>query len=164
MTTTVALIVFCMVAGMLLVLAELLTPSFGLIASLALAAFGGAIWLSFGISATLGWTMLVTVLVGLPFYLWFLVRALPHLPGGRSLFLKQTPVSTATGAPDAELHKAMIGKIGTAETMLRPGGAVRIEGRRVDAQAEGGMIEAGETVKVVAADMANVIVRRVTKE
>ncbi len=160
--TTVALIVLCMLAGMVLVLFELLTPTFGPLAAMGLAAFGGAIWLSFNASATAGWTMLAVVIVGLPLYVWFLVRALPHLPGGRALFLKPQPKSTAQGAPDADEHKAMIGKTGTAETMLRPAGAVRIDGKRVNAQAESGVIDAGETVKVIAADMGNVIVRRVS--
>lgn len=160
--TTIALIVLCMLAGMVLVLFELLTPTFGPLAALGLAAFAGAIWLSFTVSTATGWTVLAVVIVGLPPYVWLLVRALPNLPGGKALFLKQIPKSTAQAAPDADEHKAMIGKTGTAETMLRPAGAVRIDGKRVNAQAESGVIDAGETVKVIAADMANVIVRRVS--
>ena len=65
----------------------------------------------------------------------------------------------ATGTPDADAMSSLIGKIGVAETILRPTGAVRIEGRRVTAAAESGIIDKGAAVKVVSTDGTSVVVR-----
>jgi membrane-bound serine protease (ClpP class) len=49
---------------------------------------------------------------------------------------------------DAEMKK-LVGKTGVAETVLRPGGKVEIEGEIYDARAEVGFIDKGETVRVI---------------
>ena len=46
-------------------------------------------------------------------------------------------------------QKEMIGKEGTAFTILRPSGRIEIEGEVYDAKAEIGYIEKGERVKVI---------------
>jgi len=48
----------------------------------------------------------------------------------------------------AELQ-ALVGKRGESITILRPVGIVRIDGQRVDAMAESGIIEAGEGIEVI---------------
>ena len=163
MEVTIAYIVLLLLAAMVLVLFELLTPTFGVLATLALAALAGSIWLAFTVNSVLGLIVLLVALVGTPVYIVMLVRLLPKTRVGRSLFLGQTPKSSATAAPDLEHYRSLIGKTGVAETTLRPSGAVRVDGGRIIAQAESGIIEKGETVEVIAANMADVIVRRVPK-
>jgi membrane-bound serine protease (ClpP class) len=46
-------------------------------------------------------------------------------------------------------QKEMIGKLGTAHTMLRPSGLIVIEGEYFDAKAEIGYIDKGEAVRVI---------------
>ncbi len=52
----------------------------------------------------------------------------------------------------------MVGKTGTAYTMLRPGGKVEIDGEIYDAKALTGFIEEGKPVKVVKYEMAQLYV------
>ena len=159
--TTIAIVVLLILAGMVMIFFEFLTPTFGPLAVMGLACLGGAAWQCFTISTFAGVISIAAMLVGLPVYILAMVRIMPRLPLTRSLFLHKFPVSTASGSPVTPELLDLVGKTGVAETLLRPGGAIRVEGRRVDAQAESGIIPAGQAVKVVAVGMGNVIVRRV---
>lgn len=57
-------------------------------------------------------------------------------------------------------EKELIGKKGTAFTILRPSGKVEIEGEIYDATAETGYIEKGENVQVVRYETAQLFVRK----
>jgi membrane-bound serine protease (ClpP class) len=50
---------------------------------------------------------------------------------------------------------------GVAQTRLRPSGVAIINGHRVDVVTEGGMIERGANIKVVAVEGARIVVREV---
>jgi membrane-bound ClpP family serine protease len=52
-----------------------------------------------------------------------------------------------------------VGDAGEAITPLRPGGFVRIGGRRIDATAEGDLVDAGTPVEVVSVRDGQVRVR-----
>ena len=60
---------------------------------------------------------------------------------------------------DMSAHK-LIGKEGTAFTVLRPSGKAEIEGNVYDATAESGFIEQGEKVVVVKYETAQLFVRK----
>jgi membrane-bound ClpP family serine protease len=60
--------------------------------------------------------------------------------------------------------QSYIGKQGTAVTILRPVGVVRIDGERIDAMAETGSIEAESTIEVVAVYDNQVKVRVVSPQ
>jgi membrane-bound serine protease (ClpP class) len=161
MGTTIAFIVLLILAGFVLILFELLTPTFGPLAAMGLAAFGGAVYLGFTISTAAGVILLLAMLVVVPAYVVLLVRSLPRLPGAKKLFLEKVPSLTATGMPDAAALEPLVGKVGTAETMLRPSGAVRIDGKRVVAVAESGVIDKGAAIKVISTSGMNLIVRAI---
>ncbi len=57
-------------------------------------------------------------------------------------------------------YNEMVGKEGTAYTVLRPSGKVKIEGKIYDAVAEMAMIEKGEAVKVTKAEAAQLYVEK----
>jgi len=94
------------------------------------------------------------------FYISFIMRILPKTPVGRWMFLSKAPDATGQGTPEADIYDEMIGKKGTSATLLRPGGMVRIDSKRLPAHAETGMIEKGMPIVVVGADSMNVIVRK----
>lgn len=58
-----------------------------------------------------------------------------------------------------EADERLIGREGTAHTVLRPSGIVMIDGRRLDALAETGMIDQGRTVRVLRTQGYQVVVR-----
>ena len=55
----------------------------------------------------------------------------------------------------------LLNGIGTALTQLRPSGIANINGQRVDVVTEGGLIERGTAVKVVAVEGARIVVRKI---
>jgi len=154
--TIIILVVGAMVLGFL----EILTPSFGLLAVGAFATLIASIWMGFSHATWLGWTMLVGSVIIAPMYVSFLVRIIPKTPLGKRLFLAKAPDATGQGTPEADTYGEMIGKTGTAATLLRPGGMVQIGKKRLPAQAETGMIEKDAPIVVVSADSMNVIVRK----
>ena len=154
-------ILLLFLAAMVLSLLEIVTPSFGLLATGALVALFAAVYMGFEHAQWLGYVLTAAVLVLTPAYIALLIRLLPKSPLGKRLFLKRAARAGGEAAPDAELHESLVGKTGTAETLLRPGGAVRIEGQRVMARAESGVISKDTPVEVIRADPMNVIVRAV---
>lgn len=159
MGQTIGFIVLFLVVGFLLFLFELLTPSFGVFTALGLVAVGLAVYQAFTISPVLGIVLLVALIFAIPAYFILLIKLLPRSKFGGKLFLRKVPDAGGGAAPEAEKHDALVGKTGTAETQLRPSGAIRIEGQRVIALAESGVIGKGQTVKVIRAKGTNVIVR-----
>ncbi len=159
MGQTIAFIVLFLVVGFLLFLFELLTPSFGVFTALGLFAIGLAVYQAFTISPVLGIVLLVALIFAIPAYFILLVKTLPKGKFSGKLFLQKAPAAAGGGTPEAEDHQALVGKTGTAETQLRPSGAIRIEGQRVIAVAESGVIGKGQTVKVIKAKGTNVVVR-----
>lgn len=162
MTTTVLLIVGLVLAALFLLLMEFVTPSFGILTGMGVAAAAGAAYVAFTQSATLGTILVTAFVLGIPVYLYMLVKLLPNTLVGRHVFLRSSgedPHAAAT--PEVEQLKALIGREGPAETDLRPSGAIRIDGRRIIAIAESGMIDKGSTVRVVRVSGGDAVVRAV---
>ncbi|MBN2584268.1 MAG: hypothetical protein JXL80_14495 [Planctomycetes bacterium] len=166
MTWALALVAVLILAGLALLAIELLTPMFGLFLGMGLASLVGAVVLTFtNVSSAAGIIVALGLLVTVPVYLYLLPRTLPKLPFTARFFLAGAPTdTTGSGTPEAEGLKALVGKTGTAETVLRPSGAVRIDGRRLVATAESGMIDAGATVQVVRSSGMNLVVRVVQQD
>lgn len=157
------MIVLLLVAAALVVL-EVCTPSFGILAALSIAVAGVAVYYAFQIGSAMGYAILMACLIGGPAYAIFMVKLLPKTPLGRWLFLKDAVSGENEGTPQAAQLKSLVGKTGLAETTLRPSGAVRVDGLRVDARAEQDMIEEGQTIRVIRAGGTDVVVRAVEEE
>jgi membrane-bound serine protease (ClpP class) len=153
------MILILLLAGAVLFLVEVLTPAFGLLAVLGVAALGGAVFFSFRVSAYLGGAVLGGCLVGTPFYLYGMVKLLPTTPLGRKLFLKRARDASHEATPDADELAALVGRTGVAESILRPSGVVRIDGKTYDARAEHRMIDKGRRIRVLRAGGTDVVVR-----
>lgn len=161
MSPTLGFIVLLVLAGLVLMLFELLTISFGILTGLSIISFAAAIYLAFTISVAAGIWMIIVLAIGVPVYLVAMIRWLPKTSIGKKLFLEKAQKDSGAAAPDAAALDGLIGREALAETMLRPGGMIRIEGRRVDAQAESGVIDAGKKVRIVGISMGNAVVRQV---
>lgn len=160
----ISLVIGLVVAAMVFFVLEILTPTFGALVALGLAALAGAIWAAFTVHFAFGLAMLGATLVGVPLYLVWIVRVLPKTVLGRRLFLGRAREATGDAAPEARTLKSLVGKRGVADSLLRPSGTVRIEGKRVVAVAERGTIPKGTTVTVTKAEGTDVIVRPVEDE
>lgn len=155
------LIVVLIAGGLVLVLAELCTPSFGMLAVASLACFAYAVYKCFLIHPVLGFLAILVLLVGLPIYLMYLIRFFPKTPLGKRLALRKLKPDTGAGVPEAPRHQEWLGAEGVASSVLRPSGTVTIKGRRVVATAETGFLPAGARVRVVKSTGLNVIVRQI---
>jgi len=142
---------------------ELFIPSGGVLAIICAAAVFGSIASLFIYDTSAGGFALVAYLVAAPFAVVYGVKLWARTPIGRNLILGSTE-SARTSEMDEETAaleaarmrmermdalKAMVGRKGEVITTLRPVGMVLIDGIRVDALAESGVIEEGELVEVV---------------
>lgn len=99
------------------------------------------------------WLSLQFVLVlGLGAVLW---RVLPKVPWFNRVLLEAPGAPTANptggsglGLTDAALT-ALVGRVGTAATVLRPTGAMDLDGERIDVVTEGEFVEPGTPVRVL---------------
>jgi len=160
MAQTILLIIVLILAALALIVAEICTPMFGLLAALALGCAATAVYLCWTIHPWLGVFGIVAAAVGLPVFAVAAVKILPRTVLGRRLALKRDRAAPGEGTPEANELQKLIGRETTARTVLRPAGTVRIDGRRIIAQAESGMIEKGATVKIIRAEGNRVIVRK----
>ena len=74
-------------------------------------------------------------------------KLLPKSPFTK--FMVTEGFSFEDGAAVDERDKDLLGKRGVVEAPLRPAGAARIEGRRVDVVTRGEMIDSGAWVEVI---------------
>ena len=156
-------------AALMLFFVELFLPTGGVIGALVgITAIAGVA--AFFRASTM-WGVLSTLflLVVSPIAFAFALKVWPNTPIGRLLILgspdpepdpepEQSPAPLATGE-GGELQAALLGATGVALTDLRPVGTVRIEGERVEALAEGPLINSGTPIRVTAVEGGRIKVR-----
>ena len=138
---------------------ELLLPTGGLLAILCVASAIASIVLGFMHTPTTGMVLLALHSVAAPFMLMFGLRVAAKSPLGKKLVLSAEIPARTGGETVPALALPAVGETGEAITPLRPGGFVRMNGRRIDATAEGDLIDAGTPVEVVSVRDGQVRVR-----
>ncbi len=155
---SVGFVVLLAVLGLVLVVAEVLFVSFGVVAILSGISLFTAVFWAFQESTTFGVVMLVSETIAVPIVLTFAFKLLPKTPFGKALIL-EGPVKSAPTQVEEEL-RPLIGRTGTAVTPLRPSGIARIDGKKVDVVTRGEMLETNCAVKVVEVAGNRVVVAR----
>lgn len=109
-----------------------------------------------------GMVSMAVALLATPFIIGGMLWIWPNTPIGRALTLEaeQKRVNTDERARD---HDGLIkvGLEGEALTELRPVGACRLEGKRIDCIAQAGVIEKGTTVRVVGVEGVSIKVKAI---
>ena len=137
--------------GLALALLELFIPSGGLLGIGATLCIIYALWQFCTINVWFG----ILAVAATVAYLIFVFRW-----GFRRLRMDTSlGAGVATGADVKEAQDNLIGTVGEAVTALRPAGVAVIEGRRFDVVTQGGFVEIGAKVKVIAADGNRIQVR-----
>ncbi len=136
-----------LVLGLVLIVAELVVTSMGILSVLAVASLAGSVISAFSEGASTGVGFVVACAVLVPATLILGGRLVPRSPLGKLMIVSGLSHDSvhATDARDLTL----VGKRGTVEAPLRPAGMARIEGRRVDVVSRGESIEAGTAIEVV---------------
>ena len=120
----------------------------------------GSVWIivqtrnwQLGLSVAGATIIIIIPLAALAFWL------APRTKVGRTMILNTAERSEdGFQAPPRELEK-LIGKSGTAITLLRPAGAAMIQGIRVDVVTQGDFIAKGSEIEVVSVEGNRVVVR-----
>lgn len=162
MSATLAAAVLLLIVGFLLVIAEVLFPSFGLLSVIAALAFIGSAWLAFKTGWAVGTTFVVISVATVPVLVYVGFKyILPNTPIGRQIILGQvvSEEGEASGT-DRDLRR-LVGAEGVTHSYLRPAGVAEIAGERVDVVTEGGMVDRGTRVRVIGVEGNRVVVRPV---
>jgi membrane-bound serine protease (ClpP class) len=155
--------IIAFVLGVALLLAEIFViPGFGvagisgimlILVSLTMAVIDNIVFKLEGIDAFVGIAKVFGRIILTVFVSFFIAIFVSRRVGTSNLFRGISLAAQqdkAEGYISIDVHqKDMIGKSGTAYTVLRPSGRVRIEGELFDAMAEVGYIEKGAPVKVI---------------
>jgi membrane-bound serine protease (ClpP class) len=151
------LVVLLLVIGIALLGVELfVTPGFGvggILGVLALLGGTGVAWVMLGPA----WGALVVVLTVAVSTALF-IAAMKTGVIKRRLVLEQSLVR-GQGTESEEL-RGLVGAPGVAHSDLRPAGIAEIEGKRIDVVSDGGFLERGTPIRVVAVDGPRVVVAR----
>ena len=151
--------ILCAIAIVLLML-EFFVPSGGLIAILCGVCAVGSVVSFFMYSTVAGAIATIGYVVVTPFLIVFMFKVWLHSPIAKTMILGGEDNTANIGNEEAAAAseqqrlerlaelKDLIGAEGIAETALRPVGTVRIEGRRIDAMAESGIVDINTPVVV----------------
>ena len=88
------------------------------------------------------------------------IKYFPKTAAGKKMILAET--QTGVRAESSKQHDDWIGREGVAQTVLRPAGVAIIDGKRLDVEAESGMIAGGSPIKVVAVHENRLVVRKLS--
>ena len=144
-------------AGVLMIIVEILLPTVGLLAGLGVAAMLYSIVLALGgdigALAALGIALVISIVLFL-----LIVSRLPSSKLWNKIVLQKS-ARTEEGYVSAMGEKGLIGKTGEVLTELRPAGTARIDGRPVDVISEGAFIQKGKRIVVLSVNGSSVVVR-----
>ncbi len=149
--------VILQLAAVMVVIAEIIIPSAGLLSILAAGLIGYSIYLVFiEISRFAGMVFIVADIIAFPVVLIVGLKLLAKSP-----VTLTTSLSKADGySSQPEALESFKDKTGTAITDLRPAGTAMIENKRVDVVSRGEYIEKGAAVVVLAIEGNRVVVKK----
>lgn len=152
--------ILLMAFGLVLIVVEMFVPSGGVIGFISLASIVTSIVMAFRYSEYTGLGFMTAAVLGTPLLLSIGFKLWPKTPLGRRILL-DVPNGDQL-VPEDDLRKQMkllVGRSGTAKSLMLPGGPVVVGGRTYDAVSEGMAIQAGESVQVVDVRGTRIVVR-----
>jgi membrane-bound ClpP family serine protease len=154
MNNAIYLTIVLQLAGILVIIAEIIIPSGGILGILAAGLLGYSLYLVFSqVSATAGMVFVMADLAIIPVLVYFGIKVLAKSPVTlRTRLSKRDGVTSQDAA-----QNALLGMEGRTVSDLRPSGVAIIDRQRVDVVTRGEYIEKGTDI-VVAAVRGNQIV------
>lgn len=157
----VAILLF--VAAVALAVLDIFVPSGGVLVVLSAIAAVGSVMFGFRSSNTAGMVILTCVLAAIPVILIAALKIWPHTPIGRRIILPTPKKDSGEEKANDPLH-ALVGELAVTQSALMPTGHVRLNHRNYNAVAEQGLIEAGQTVEILAVRERNLVVAVTTRK
>ncbi len=157
MDDSLLLPIMLQLAGVVVIIAEIILPSGGILSVVALGAFGYSLFIVFSeISKTIGFAFVAADLVLIPVLVIVGLKLLARSPVTlRKTLSREEGVSSQP--PELEGY---MGMHGTAVTDLRPAGTAVINGKRVDVVTRGEYLEKGAEIRVSGVTGNQIIVRK----
>jgi len=149
--------VFLQFVGILVIIAEIIIPSGGILSILAAGLFGYSLYLVFtDISASAGMAFILADLFIVPILVYFGIKFLAKSPVTlRTKLSKQNGVTVQS--PDQNDY---LGCLGMAITDLRPSGIARIKDERLDVMTRGEYLEKQTEIVVIAVSGNQIVVKK----
>ena len=143
--------------GVVVIIAEIILPSGGILSIAALAVFGYSLFIVFSdISMTIGFFFVAADLILIPV---LVIQGLKLLARSPVTLRKTLSRKEGVSSQPSELESYM-GAQGNAATDLRPAGIAVIDGKRVDVVTRGEYIEKNAAINVTAVTGNQIIVRK----
>jgi membrane-bound ClpP family serine protease len=145
-----------LVLGCGLLVLEVFIPSGGIFGFLATLAVIGSMVMGFRRDTTTGLSFMAIAVFAVPAVIALAFKYWPKTPMGKA-FLGALPSEEEVKPEDP--RRALVGKVGIAQSKMLPSGSVLIDGNLVDAVSQGLAIDPGEPVVVVEVRANRVMVR-----
>jgi membrane-bound serine protease (ClpP class) len=157
MNSNLILPVILQLLGVVVVIAEIIIPSGGLLSILAAGLFGYSLYLVFtAVSATAGGAFILADLILIPVLVYYGIKFLARSPVTlRTMLSSKDGVTTQSSE-----QKAYVGREGRALTDLRPSGVALIDGQRMDVVTRGEYLEKQTDIVVVSVRGNQIIVKQ----
>jgi membrane-bound ClpP family serine protease len=153
--------VVLLVLGCGLLALETFIPSGGILSFLSFAAVVGSMVVAFNRSLTTGLSFMAIAVLAIPLAIGLAFKIWPRTPMGRAI-LGELPSEEETKPEDS--RRALVGRIGVAQSLMLPSGSVLIDGKLVDAVSQGMAIDPGQPVVIVEVRGNRVMVRPAAAE
>lgn len=164
-----ALVLF--VVGLLVTAAEVILPSGGILALVAVGCLLGSLGCAYQLSGWAAFALLLIEGVCVPLVVVLAFKLLPKTSIGRELILappadeaKNNPQPGAPPPQTLNAYADLLHKEGVVVATLRPSGTAEFEGRRVSVVSDGQVIPDGARVRVVLVEGSRVVVEAVEKQ
>jgi len=143
--------------GVVVIIAEIILPSGGILSIVALSVFGYSLYIAFSeISKTVGFAFVAADLVLIPVLVIVGLKLLARSP----VTLRKTLSRKEGVSSQSSELESYVGTQGNAVTDLRPAGIAVINGKRVDVVTRGEYLEIDSAIIVTAVTGNQIIVRK----
>ena len=145
---------------LIVALLEMVVPSGGIFAVLAIAFLVTSIVFSFQANLFFGSLYTLSVCLFVPVFLWLALRIWPQTWIGRKILLAPENDPALIPNEDVQTLKQLIGLQGMAKSTMLLGGLIEIEGKRYNAVSDAEPVESGDVVRVIRIEGTSIIVRK----
>jgi membrane-bound ClpP family serine protease len=157
MNNPVNLTIILQLVGILVIIAEIIIPSGGILAILAIGVFGYSLYIVFSqVSATAGMLFFMADLVIIPVLVYFGIKILAKSPVTLRARLSKKDGVTSQDAG----QNTFLGREGRAITDLRPSGVAIIDQHRIDVVTRGEYLEKQTEIVVTAVRGNQIVVKQ----
>jgi membrane-bound serine protease (ClpP class) len=145
-----------LVVGCGFLVLEVFIPSGGLLSFFAFVALVASMIVAFNRNLTTGLSFMAIAVLAVPIAVGVAFKLWPKTPMGKAI-LGELPSEEETKPDDP--RRTLVGRVGMAQSLMLPSGAILIDGKLIDAVSQGIAIDPGQPVVVVEVKGNRVMVR-----